>query len=85
MNNQLLFSQKGQVVLTGTTAAATSNYFAMQVIADAVVASMTWIEGYGATGDWSDLTVIPAGAVLCGRFNTLTLTSGEVILHKENA
>lgn len=83
MNNQLLFSQKGQVVVTGTSAAARADYFAVQVIADAVIASMEWNPDYDGTSDWSALGTISAGTVLAGRFKTLTLTSGKVILHKE--
>lgn len=80
------YSVYGQEVEESTTAHTTptgTEYYAMQVIADAVVASMTWAEDYAAAsdGDWSDLTSIPAGTVLTGRFTALTLTSGEVILH----
>lgn len=83
MMNTLFFSQKGQVVLTDTTPAPTSNYFAFQAITACVISSITWVDGYAATNDWTDLTSIPAGCVLAGRFKTLTLASGEGIAHKE--
>lgn len=83
MSSLLDWSLKGQVVLTDTSAAPTSNYFAVHVIADAVIDAVTYADGYDITGDWTDLTVVRAGAVLAGRFKTLTLASGEVILHKE--
>jgi hypothetical protein len=79
----LLFSQSGQVVIVNTTAAPTSNYYAVQVLADAVIASIVYDPGYDITGSWASFTVINAGTVLAGRFKTLTLTSGQVILHKE--
>lgn len=84
MSARKQFSQKGQVVLTGTDPAPSGDYYAMQVVSEggAVVASMDWSAGYSATGDWSQLASIPAGTVLTGQFRTLTLTSGEVILHK---
>lgn len=82
-SSPLDWSLKGQVVLTGTAAAPTANYYAVHVIADAVISAVTYVTGYDITGDWTDLDTIPAGAVLAGRFTTLTLTSGKVILHKE--
>jgi hypothetical protein len=82
MNTNLDFSLKGCVVINDTTAAPAAEYYACQVVADSVIASMTFSPTYDNTGDWSDLTSIPAGTLLFGRFTTLTLTSGEVILHK---
>ena len=73
---------KGQVVEAGTTA-RTGQFQAMQVVAAAVVASMTWNSGYPSTNDWSALGTIPAGTILYGRFTALTLTSGKVVLYKE--
>lgn len=89
MKNLLDFSQVGQVVVTSTDAVV-GDFYALQVIAEAVVASMTWKTGYavedgaGSPADWSDFTAIPVGTILYGRFSALTLTSGEVILHKAN-
>lgn len=77
---ELDFSFNGQTVITDTTP-ATGQFYAMQVIADAVVASMTFEPDYDSSGDWSDLGTIPAGTTICGRFSALTLTSGKVILH----
>lgn len=80
---ELAFSLSGQVVVTDTDPVAEADYYAMHALTDVVVASMEWNSGYDATGDWSDITTIPKGAVLAGRFRTLTLTSGQAILHKE--
>jgi len=79
MNSQH-FSSKGQVVVVDTSAHV-GQFYAMQVIAETVVASMVFEPGYVVIGDWSDLTTIPAGVTLFGRFTSITLTSGEVILH----
>lgn len=84
MSEPLDFSVIGQNVVTGTSSQVAPSgieYYAMQVIADAVVANMTFADGYDATGDWSDFSTIAAGATLTGRFNQLQLTSGGVILH----
>jgi hypothetical protein len=83
MSSKLDWSLRGQVVLTGTSAAPTSNYFALHVIADAVISSVTFADGYEMTGSWIDLGTLNAGCVIAGRFKTLTLASGKVILHKE--
>lgn len=72
----------GSVVLTDTTASPTGEYYAVQVIADAVIDTVTYVPHHQMTNSWSDLTSIPAGAVLFGRFTNLTLASGEVILHR---
>lgn len=73
----------GQEVVADTTARK-GTFVGMQVIATAVVSAMTWDPQYESVsgGDWSDLTSIPAGAYLPGRFIALTLTSGEVILRR---
>lgn len=80
MSERLEFSLKGQTVVTGTSA-QTGDFYCMQVVAAAVVSDMTWAPGYTAGAKWSALTSIPAGTFLYGRFVSLTLTSGEVILH----
>ena len=72
----------GQEVVTDT-ANHKGSFTGMLVIADTVVASMSWKDGY-STGagslDWSEFTSIPAGAYLPGDFTDIELTSGEVIL-----
>lgn len=72
----------GSVVLTDTTASPTGEYYAVQVIADAVVDSVTYHQNHQMTNSWADLTSISAGTVLYGRFTNLTLASGEAILHR---
>lgn len=72
----------GAVVLTDATPAPTAEYFAVQVIAAAAISAVTYSNNSNMTGSWTSLTSIPAGTILYGRFTTLTLTSGQVILHK---
>lgn len=63
----------------------TAGYYAMLVIADAVVSAMTFANTANHDGDWSDFTSIPAGTLLMGNFTSLTLTSGEVLLYRNVA
>lgn len=72
----------GAVILTNTSAASTAEYFAVQVIAAAVISAVTYTTSANMTGSWTSLTSIPAGTILYGRFSTLTLTSGQVVLYK---
>lgn len=80
------YSVYGQICEAGTTsreAAAGEEFYAIQVIADAVVANMTWLSDYSNINDWSAFTGgIPAGTVLTGRFSQIQLTSGSIIIHK---
>jgi len=69
------------VTVTGTSATA-GLFGAMQVVSAAVVSAMTWADDNQHTGDWSDLASIPAGTMLYGEFDSITLTSGEVVLYK---
>lgn len=73
----------GQVVVDDTNT-YTDKFGGMLVVADAVVATMSWSDYYeeDSSGDWSDLTEIKAGTYLPGEFDSITLTSGEVILYK---
>jgi hypothetical protein len=73
---------KGSVIVTNTNAAPTSEYFAVQVVAAAVISSVTFSPNTDVTGSWTSFTSIPAGTILYGRFKTLTLTSGQVVLYK---
>lgn len=70
---------QGQTIVTGT-APTTGHFTGMLVIADAVVAAVTYETSYEITGTWTSLTSIPAGLYLPGRFSSITLTSGEVVL-----
>lgn len=77
-----LSDSKGQSVVTGN-GTNTGSFFAMQVVANAVVASMTFDSDYGAQGNWTSLSTIPAGTTLFGKFSELTLTSGKAILYSK--
>lgn len=82
-NSALDNNSYGSVIVTNTSAVS-GDFYAMTTVAATVVSAMTWEAGYDAnsTDDWSDLTSIPAGVTLYGRFTSITLASGEVILHK---
>lgn len=77
-----LADSKGQSVVTGN-GTNTGSFFAMQVVADAVVASMTYEPDYGSKGNWTSLSTIPAGTTLFGKFSQLTLTSGKAVLYSK--
>ena len=59
---------------------AGSYIFAMQIIADAVVTSQTNVSG-AKNPTLSAYTSIPAGTILYGKFASIVLTSGEVIVY----
>jgi hypothetical protein len=71
----------GQTIVTGTSP-ATGNFTGMIALAATVVAEVLWESGYPATGSWASFTSIPAGTYLPGRFTSITLTSGQVLLVK---
>lgn len=72
---------KGSSAITGTTA-VTGSFTALQAIDDTVVAAQT--DATGATNaDLTAFTTIPAGAILFGRWTSITLTSGEMIGYLE--
>ena len=81
-HSELQLGRNGQKVVT-TTAATTGNFFAVQVVADAIISAVTFQHNYEITGSWTSLGTIPAGTVLYGRFSSLTLTSGKAILYLE--
>ncbi len=68
----------GAVTETGTTA-VTGNFYAIQVITDAVLASYTDASG---SGDSLVGTTLVAGTILYGSFTAFTLTSGAVRAYK---
>lgn len=71
-------ASKGQTIVTGTSE-VTGSFSGILVIADTVISAMQWASQYPHSGDWSDLTSIPAGAYLPGRFISITPASGEFI------
>ena len=73
--------QDGGKSITGTNAVtpATGNYyFAIQIIADTVVAAQGNVAG-AVNPDLTDFTVLSAGTIIYGKWNSITLTSGEAI------
>lgn len=79
MNSNL--SQNGQVIVAanGTT---TGSFRGLLAVGNTTVGNMTWASDYEADGKWSDLTVIPAGTLLEGRFTSITLVTPQAILYK---
>lgn len=82
MSANLEFSQVGHEAVVNTSAHSGA-YFGLTVMADAVVSAITYATDYEATGDLSDFTSLPAGVTVLCRFTSITLTSGEVLLHKK--
>lgn len=76
--NKRQFSDKGFTVVADTNALATGKYSGIQVLEDAVIASITFEPGYSGDTDIQTLT-LPAGLYRPMLFTTLTLTSGKVI------
>ena len=79
-------SEDGVHFLTDANPAPTGNYYGFYVIADTVVASITYIDSSKQTGDLTAVTSFLAGAyiTLPGLFSTITLTSGEIQLFKKS-
>lgn len=75
------FSDNGFVVKADTSALAVGKYSGIQVIADAVIASITFEPGYSGDTGIQTLT-LPAGLYRPMLFTTLTLTSGTIIAEK---
>ncbi len=76
--NKRQFSDSGFTVVADTNALATGKYSGVQVIEDAVIASITFEPGYSGDTDIQTLT-LPAGLYRPMLFTTLTLTSGKII------
>lgn len=77
MNNRQ-FSDNGFTVVADTNALATGRYSGIQVLTDAVIASITFEPGYSGDTGIQTLT-LPAGLYRPMLFTTLTLTSGAII------
>jgi len=76
--NKRQFSDSGFTVVADTNALATGKYSGIQVLADAVIASIAFEPGYNGDTDIQTLT-LPAGLYRPMLFTTLTLTSGKII------
>ena len=70
----------GATLIT-TTSAVTGSFYAIQIIADTLIASLT---GNLTISSGSSLTAttFPAGTVLYGGFSSMTLTSGKVVAYQ---
>lgn len=71
----------GSKAITGTNAVtpATGYYFfAIQIIADAIVSAQGDVTG-ALNATLSSFTVIPAGTILFGKWNSITLSNGQAI------
>lgn len=71
----------GSKDITGTDAVEPADgyyFFALHAMADTVVAAQGNLSGAVNT-DLTKFTKIPAGAVVYGKWNSITLTSGELI------
>lgn len=76
--NKRQFSDSGFTVVADTNALATGKYSGIQIIEDAVIASITFEPGYSGDTDITSLT-LPKGLYRPMLFTTLTLTSGKII------
>ncbi len=76
--NKRQFSDSGFTVVADTNALTTGKYSGIQVLEDAVIASITFEPGYNGDTDIQTLT-LPAGLYRPMLFTTLTLTSGKII------
>lgn len=71
----------GSKTITGTSAVipATGYYFfALQAMAATVVASQIDVSG-AVNATLSSITSIPVGAIIYGKWSSITLTSGQMI------
>jgi hypothetical protein len=85
--NYKAHAQDGICILTDTDPAPVAQYYGIKVLAEAVVASITYVDSSKQTGDAiTTVTALPVGMYIPipGLFTTLTLTSGEVLLLKKN-
>jgi hypothetical protein len=81
INAQRQFSDNGFVVVANTNPLAVGKYSGIQVLSEAVIASITFEQGY--SGDTNIQTrTLPAGLYRPMLFTTLTLTSGVVVVEK---
>jgi len=81
INAQRQFSDNGFIVVANTNPLIVGKYSGIQVLSEAVIASITFEPGY--SGDTNIQTrTLPVGIYCPMLFTTLTLTSGVVIAEK---
>lgn len=75
------FSEEGVYFLTDTSAADTGDYYGFLVLTDTVVASISPIDSAKLEGDITAITLSTGTFIsIPGRFSTITLTSGNIML-----
>jgi hypothetical protein len=79
---QTTFGQTGQNVTIGNTDTTAGNWTAVQVLSDAVIASIT-IDG-AADLDIAGVASHAAGTIIYGKITAITLTSGTVRMYGGN-
>ena len=79
---QTTFGQTGQNVTIGNTDTTAGNWTAVQVLSDAVIASIT-IDG-AADLDIAAVESHAAGIIIYGKITEITLTSGTVRMYGGN-
>ena len=72
------FGQSGATFESGTDAVS-GDFCALQVVGEAVLASLSWPE---LSGDSLVGVTIPAGVVIYGQISGFTLASGSVLAYK---
>lgn len=81
INAQRQFSDNGFVVVANTNPLAVGKYSGIQILSEAVIASITFEPGYA--GDTSiQAKTLPVGIYRPMMFTTLTLTSGVIVAEK---
>lgn len=79
--NQIGVTGSKEITSTDAVTPATGYYFfAIQVMADTVVAAQGDISG-AVNADLTGFTKLPVGVTVYGKWNSITLTSGEVIAY----
>jgi hypothetical protein len=71
----------GAKEITGTEAVTPADgyyFFALQAMAATVVAAQSDVSG-AVNADLATITSIPAGAIIYGKWDSITLTSGQMI------
>ncbi len=79
---QTSFGQTGQNLTIANTVARTGNWTALQVLSDAVIASIT-IDGATDAGI-AGVASHTAGTIIYGKITAITLTSGTVRMYGGN-
>jgi len=78
-------SEDGVHFLSGTSAAPEDSYYGFVVTGSGTaIDSITYIENYKQTGDITAITLVQGGYYpIPGRFSTITLSAGDMILLKK--